>query len=900
MKGMMLKMKLIMKVILLLTMVSGPITSNAETVANPNQDLADVNLNIEAYGTGHTAMWQSRPGGTQGMWIDQWIGLYNGVSITSSPKTLSASEIRNKGYGWASKGSMGAVTVMPNGLQARVHWPNVGSGTHTLIFVTTSGIPGRHYATVPNAGSAIVRVTRVGTVETAVITHAGVDLVTVHGTVAGQWMNVTIGHVRGSASHWNPVVTASPDIDTYLGYPAEFYEGITAHWGKTTANTIPSMGSVTLSDVSRALADTLIDAEGNYTRIGKYDFDYIICDDHSLSTDPVYSADNTQTTATRSITVRTTASPMLSRYYPAGTVAADGYTSIAGQNYNPLNMALSVSGGESGWTSRPLSFQLSPAGIVGSFRSVLTVGALPPSVNLNAWTTVNNYHIESDTVAGTLVHGVLTADSDISIFLSPEINSYIKLDKTAPVANADYTGGFDFADLSYDALSQISVLRPTQIAFTSPTASMTPPTSGWEDLASHTHNTSGTYDVWVWATDKAGNEHKVKVYASLYMGGEVHITKDTDLGAVLHEAACLNFEHITIEPGCGLGCNLGLTPHVVEQSTLNYNLTLTNLASVGDADGTFVDYLPEGMVVSTMPIVTPVGSATVTYALETLPPYTGRYKVSGSYTGLAPGGQIVIDIATDVPLFDTVTPAKNLLINQASTDWNINSGALTGTNESNYANHKIQSPGVDTLFTKVGADAPSVGIPGVEFTLYRWDGALAPTTAEQNHIVDTTVLIDSSLPGGDWVRVKYDGEDATSLTDIFVSATSPLGEVDLGNLPEGVYSLIETKAPSGYELPVGQWILTVDPSKNDTGASDWKLEFVGKSTSMMPPAVSRTTGGPEPTYQVINIRPFSIGISGLGGTKGLLLSGFVIMAIAGNVYLRSSDKGRKTKGANNE
>ena len=698
--------------------------------------------------------------------------------------------------------------------------------------------------------------------------------------------------------HFEPEIVSHPDLTKLVGDPYIAAEGILARWGWTTERFIPGDGEITYRDFSTNY-NTDFSTDGvQYDLIGMADEFLVVRDLHSLSAE--YPHDDTSTTISRHVTVSTSSAPTLISVFNSGAVDTTGAPIPIATLYDP-NSSITASGGEDGWTNQPLDITCHPGAISGTFMTGLTIPFNPRIDVANAPAIRNMYHGESTSTAGTPIWGVLTGLMDTTNELSSRAYNTVKIDTTDPMADASYVGGFVFIDTSIDSLSGLSTaLYPTQIAFTSPSDGMTPPTSGWEDIASHTHNTSGNYDVWVWATDKAGNEHKVKAYASLYMGGEVHITKDTDLGAVLHESTCLNFEHLTIEPGCGVGCNLGATPHIVEQSTLNYNLTLSNLASVGDADGTFVDYLPEGMVISTMPIVTPVGSATVTYALETLPPYAGRYKVSGSYTGLAPGGQIVIDIASEVPLFDSVTPANNILVNQASTDWSINSGMLTGTNESNYAVHQVVLPGVDTLFTKVGADAPSVGIPGVEFTLYRWDGALAPTTAEQNHIVDTTVLIDNSLPGGDWVRVKYDGEDATSLTDIFVSETSPLGEVDLGNLPEGVYSLIETKAPSGYELPVGQWILTVDPSKNDTGASDWKLEFVGKSTSMMPPAVSRTTGGPQPTYQVINIRPFSIGISGLGGTKGLLLSGFVIMAIAGNVYLRSSDKGRKTKGANNE
>jgi len=207
---------------------------------------------------------------------------------------------------------------------------------------------------------------------------------------------------------------------------------------------------------------------------------------------------------------------------------------------------------------------------------------------------------------------------------------------------------------------------------------------------------------------------------------------------------------------------------------------------------------------------------------------------------------------------------------------------------SNSVVHARLSDAVDTLFTKVGADDLTRGLSGAEFALYKWDGINPPTTTQANHMVDTTVLADTStMPAGQWVRVRKNAALAT-LSDIFTSSSVPsdLGEVDLGKLPSGTYTLIETKAPSGYTLPVGQWVLTIDSDKTDTGASNWKIEIVGKSNSIAPPAAIRDESIPNaPTYKLVNAEPFLIGLSGLGGTTGMLLTGFVIMAVAGNIYL---------------
>ena len=201
---------------------------------------------------------------------------------------------------------------------------------------------------------------------------------------------------------------------------------------------------------------------------------------------------------------------------------------------------------------------------------------------------------------------------------------------------------------------------------------------------------------------------------------------------------------------------------------------------------------------------------------------------------------------------------------------------------------------VETLFTKVGADALTIGLAGAEFALYCWEGTQPPTDIERNHMVNPDMLVDNTLLGGDWVRVTHNGQVATSVSDVFVSATVPQGEVDFGKLEDGIYTLIETKAPMGYELPMGQWILTIRASNTNSGANDWKIEFVGKSHSLMPPAAIRDeTVLNAPTYRLINARPFSIGMSGLGGTRGMLLLGFVLMTVAGNAYIVYNYKQRK-------
>ena len=707
-------------------------------------------------------------------------------------------------------------------------------------------------------------------------------------------------HLPGVGAGWNiiptlrgvvepPIVTASPDVAFEVGSLCSWSDGITATWGISTEKVIPPLGSIDVVSLAGGTDPDLSSDGVRFDKIGTKLHTYEIKDLHSLSTEFPY--DNTFSTTSRWITVWTRLSPSLITEYSDTANAG-----LPGQVYEEFQLNLPC-GGEDGWTNQPLDITIDPETIVGSFDTYLDLPDLTTTAT-NAAATRTYYHIESPNTFGTGISGGLTAVGDASNILSGTVNGSVKIDKTNPIPVASHIGGFNFTDDSTDALSGMSLTRPSEIALSTPSGPQ-PASGDFSLFGAIPAMQDGTYDIWVRATDKAGNTATERVLSDiLLLNGTVELTKDTDQGATLHVVGCPDFEGAAVA-SCTPECSLGANVEIEEKSSLTYKLTLTNSDLADAASGTFEDYLPEGAVVSTLPTITPAGSATVTFDLETSGPYAGRFKVSGTYTNLAPNGQIEINILTRAPAFDKVTAMNNIITNQASTNWTIGTGPTerSGSTDSNYAVHELlEIPSVETLFTKVGANDLDVGLAGAEFALYRWNGALDPTTAELNHIIDCNVLVDNTLPGGDWVRVTYDGEDALALTDIFVSSASPLGEVDLGSLPEGGYTLIETKTVGGYALPMGQWILTIDPNKDDTGANDWKIEFAGKSNSIAPPAAIRDESVPTaPTYKIVNAEPFLIGLSGLEGTTGMLLTGFIIMAIATNTYLVRRHKQRETQ-----
>jgi len=693
----------------------------------------------------------------------------------------------------------------------------------------------------------------------------------------------------GSDSTIAPIVLA-PDITKFTGQTLNLIEDATAFWGHSTSreilNTVDS--GTLLGTIPENEEGTAASSDGMvYDRIGVYTQDVQAWDAHSLSEDPLFTNDNTTTVVNRRVTVKTETAPVLRVKYSTGATDVDGLD-IAGNLYN-TDWSTMACGGEEGWTNQPLDIFNDPGSILGTYDTILLIPTYTPLVVPNGIARHLRYQTQSVTPLGTLISGRLTERTNLDNELSAPVDVRLRIDMGYPSPNATYEGGYVFTDSSTDTLSGISVVNyPTQIAFAE-SDTMVEPTSGWENIDSHTMNTTGDYSVWIRATDKAGNQATVRVYASLYIGGEISITKDTDAGALLHTVDCLDFEEISIA-SCGVDCSAGASRELEGESAFTYEITLTNTAASGNAVGTFEDYLPEGVTAIGTPTATSSGSATV--SITSTLHHTGRYLISGSYSGLAPSETIDIEIPSETPEHDEDPGATNILRNQMESTWTIGSGAIaiSGTTLSNHANHRVRSQGVATTFTKVKAEDITTGIAGAEFALYRWDGALAPTQAELEHIIDTSGLTD-----GDWTRVTLHGVDATSPSDIFESAMSPLGEVVIGNLQEGIYSLVETKAPSGYELPVGQWVLTIEPTASDT-PGDYKIEFAGKSPTIMPPAAVRETSGGVHTYKIINARPFTVGMSGLSGTQGLLLLGFVIMAVAGNTYLAYGYKQRmKTK-----
>ena len=465
--------------------------------------------------------------------------------------------------------------------------------------------------------------------------------------------------------HYPPVWEHLPNIRKMIFTDVDWIEGIRGRWGHTAENKIPSKGLIRITSLVGGTDSTLSTDGLVFDRIGTSQHNYIMQDDHSLSV--LYPFDTTSTSGVRKISVFTVLSPSLRIQY-----AGIAQSHLVGNDYyHNLETTLACNG-ESGWTNQPLDITIDPDAIVGTFDTLLTLPDFTTTVT-NAIATRTNYHIESSSALGTPISGVLTAVGDATNLLSGTVNGFVKIDKTNPIPAATHVSGYNFTDDSTDTLSGISLTRPSKIAFSAPSGPQ-PASSDFHNFDAIPTMPDGTYDIWVTATDKAGNTATERVLTDiLLLNGTVELTKDTDQGATLHTSTCPDLDSIAIT-SCTPQCSLGANIEIEEKSTLTYKLTLTNTDTTDTAAGTFEDYLPEGTIISTMPTITPAGSAAVVFDLETTGPYTGRYKVSGTYTDLASGGQIEIDILTRAPAFDKVTAMNNIITNQASTNWTLGTG----------------------------------------------------------------------------------------------------------------------------------------------------------------------------------------------------------------------------------
>ena len=215
----------------------------------------------------------------------------------------------------------------------------------------------------------------------------------------------------------------------------------------------------------------------------------------------------------------------------------------------------------------------------------------------------------------------------------------------------------------------------------------------------------------------------------------------------------------------------------------------------------------------------------------------------------------------------TVTATQN---GQQIESWNEKELACTGTiqNKQNdqlaYTN-KCYVPMVDFSFIKVdglsfdSTDLDSViTLSGAEFTLYRYTGKSWET--------DKDILMNPASEYAVWSQVG----------DLEISDEN--GVVTFDDLRAGNYRLVEVSAPDGYQLPKGQWNLTVSISGAEgSEVGDFAVEAIGNSAMDAPAMAKVEDNQGNVTYYLMNYKPINPPVTGGDGGEDFRIGGSLLM-----------------------
>lgn len=175
-------------------------------------------------------------------------------------------------------------------------------------------------------------------------------------------------------------------------------------------------------------------------------------------------------------------------------------------------------------------------------------------------------------------------------------------------------------------------------------------------------------------------------------------------------------------------------------------------------------------------------------------------------------------------------------------------------------------------------------IPKVDFSFTKVDGLNFDST-DPDSIV--------TLSGADFALYQYTGTSWETDKDVLLNQTSEYtvwsqkgeikssdgeGVVTYEDLEAGNYRLVETSAPDGYQLPKGQWNLSVSISGEEgSEVGNFVVEAIGNS-SMDVPAMAKVedTDG-NVTYYLMNYKPMDPPITGGDGREVFHIGGGLLM-----------------------
>ena len=627
--------------------------------------------------------------------------------------------------------------------------------------------------------------------------------------------------IRGRSyniTYTNPVVKTNPDVTKYIASYVDWTEHLTAAWGRTATNTIPDMGLITDTSLTTDLGDglktdTRLSADGVvYNRIGVVTHHYLIQDDHALNTtDPQYAGDNTSATTSRTITVKTPLAPNLIVRYGDGMTAPNG-DSIAGNIYDATAL-LNDCGGEAGWTNKKLDIEVNPAiapnPILGTFDSVLKIPNPSETITQSSSSAggvakKKNYHTQT-AASGVIPTGVLTQQGVATNALSAQVSGKLLVDLTNPVPKAINNGDGTFDDDSSDALSGLSSVHESLIAFV-PTGGLAPGGEAYTKFDELPTLVTGQYDVWVWAFDKAGNSHKALALSNQTINGiSIGFTKDANKEAIVHINGCPNKDEMTVKSGCHGDCREGTHKELLSEEELTYELKVQNGDTSNTLTGIFTDYLPQGMIPTSTPTTSPDGKATsIAYVEE-----GGRWKITGNVSVEA-NGTALIPIACKAPAdTDASLGADKVISNQATFTWTLGSGAgaTTGSSTSNHANHRINTAPSITKEANLGAAIHESDCPN-STSLEKIAGCKPECEAGNTGLVGAGDIITYKMTfANPSDAIYYFATDASSFYDqmpVGVTLSEQEWSVSLSE-PQGTFSDGGTLPDTGTSSVTGTW-----------------------------------------------------------------------------------------------
>ena len=172
------------------------------------------------------------------------------------------------------------------------------------------------------------------------------------------------------------------------------------------------------------------------------------------------------------------------------------------------------------------------------------------------------------------------------------------------------------------------------------------------------------------------------------------------------------------------------------------------------------------------------------------------------------------------------------------------------------------------LFTKVKAEDTDTPLNGAEFKLY----VLNCEDESHNHGDPADLVSQESIDAGCWSEFSSDTSGGTDKAD---------GLVNMGDLTEGTYMLVETATVSNYQLPEGQWQIDVKPSAVN------KITITAhEANGKMPPAFMIEIADDGSTaYKLPNIKLFELPLSGMPGVMKFLVIGGTILTLTTLLYI---------------